>query len=104
MEIFVVWVVLSVLVGVVWRNRGHGFAGGLIFSLILSPIVGIAIGLLKKPDQARLERAALSSGGMKKCPYCAELIKSEARVCRFCSRDLSGGLLPASGEDGPDKR
>jgi hypothetical protein len=49
-------------------------------------LIGVLVYLVLR---ARSTPAA-SGGKLKKCPYCAELVKEEAIVCRYCGRDLPG--------------
>jgi hypothetical protein len=82
--IIFLWLFFSVVAAVVAHNKGNSFAVALVVPLILSPAIGLIAALVDKPNTATLDSRKLNSGDYKRCPTCAELIKVEAKACRFC--------------------
>lgn len=58
MEIFIGWLLLSILVGAIGSNRRIGFGVAFIVALLLSPLVGLIVALLSRPrgTAAEMER------------------------------------------------
>lgn len=97
--VFVAWLIMAGVVAMVASNKGWSGFGWFLYGLIIWPVALVHV-LVMKPNSAAVEARALASGESRKCLFCAELIKSEAKVCRFCGRDLPEHLTqPAQRAD-----
>ena len=89
MGIIVVWVALCFVAGAIASKKGRSSVGFFFLSLVLSPLIGIIAALIAKPNEEKVEKSKIAEGNSKKCPFCAEIIKAEAKVCRYCGRELA---------------
>lgn len=88
MIILIPWIIFSILAGVIADNKGRSGVGFFFLSLLLSPIVGLIWALACQKNTEVLEKKDIQSGSMRKCPFCAEMVKAEAKICRYCQREL----------------
>jgi hypothetical protein len=81
------WLLCGVAAGTIYERKGRSGGMGFVGGLLLGPI-GVVLAWAASPDPTGIERAKTSDSSLKKCPYCAEHVKREATVCRFCQREL----------------
>ena len=82
---------IPLVIGINKKQLGLGIGGfiicvvsGLILGLILAiPMCILFVWLISNASKKQANNART-----KKCPYCAEIIKEEAIVCRHCGKEL----------------
>ncbi|HRK37888.1 MAG TPA: zinc ribbon domain-containing protein [Burkholderiaceae bacterium] len=83
----ILWVVFAIAVGFLAKQRGRGMVTWAIISVIVSPLLGFAI-LMMKQDLALLEAIDTVTHDMElthvKCVHCHEYVLPEASVCPYC--------------------
>jgi NADH pyrophosphatase NudC (nudix superfamily) len=94
-EFLILAALLGLIPAAIAKSKGRPFLLWWIFGF-LALIIALPCALMMKRDVRNLEHRQMREG-FKKCPHCAEMIKGDAKVCRFCQRELAPKITIAAG-------
>lgn len=91
MEVIVFfWVLSGIVAALIGSSKGGSGFGWFILGLLFGPLAWL-FAAIKSPANTE---ASTSSHELRKCPYCAELIKYEATVCKHCKSNVEAVTTP----------
>lgn len=85
---------LGLIPGELARRKGQSFLFYWFVGFLFLP--GALILVFVKDRNPRAIEARQLAQGMRKCPHCAELVKAEATLCRYCQQPLPTRAAPAA--------
>ena len=81
--LFVGWLI-GLIPGLTAYKKGRNFLNWWMYGHLLFIVAFPHALLLRETDNSLINR-----GILKNCPYCAEVVKKEAKVCKHCGNQLN---------------
>lgn len=81
------WITFSIATGIIAFSKDRSVFGFFLLSFFLSPVIGMTAAIISVPGigvQERREDALITARKAKRCASCHELVRPEAKICRFC--------------------
>jgi membrane protein implicated in regulation of membrane protease activity len=80
-EIFFLWIALTIACAVVAASKGRSVIGWTVLGLLFSLLAFIVVAVMPSIKEAK---DAPDPGTHVKCPDCRELVLMDARKCKHC--------------------